>query len=139
MKSYKVEAYMENLDSIIDFVIDNLAYFIKMDSKIENQMRLVCEEAFVNIINYAYPDGEGEIEVVYEEDITANKFSITAIDSGVEFDPLKKEDPDITLPMEDRQIGGLGIFMVKQIMSNVTYERENGKNILCMEKILSIN
>lgn len=136
MNSYKTKAVMENLDSMIDFVIDNVKKLSGNDTKLEGKIRLVCEEAFVNVINYAYPDSDGEIEIQYNENSEEKKFSITMLDSGVEFDPLKKEDPDITLAMEEREIGGLGIFMIKQIMDNVVYERKNGQNVLFMEKTI---
>lgn len=136
MNSYKTKAVMENLDSMIDFVVDNVKKLSGNDTKLEGKIRLVCEEAFVNVINYAYPDSDGEIEIQYNENSEEKKFSITMLDSGVEFDPLKKEDPDITLAMEEREIGGLGIFMIKQIMDNVVYERKNGQNVLFMEKTI---
>lgn len=93
----------------------------------------VCvEEIFVNIAHYAYPFGEGDMTL--EADIEDGVLSLTFVDSGIPFDPLAKEDPDITLPAEERDVGGLGILMVKKVMDTVNYERRDGKNILSMTK-----
>ena len=90
------------------------------------QIDLAVEEIFVNIANYAYrPVRENPLEV-----------TLTFLDSGAPYDPLAKEDPDITLDVKDRQIGGLGIFLVKQTMDDVKYEYKNGRNILTLTKNL---
>lgn len=97
------------------------------------QIRLALEEVVTNVILYAYPAQHGQdlsIDVTYQN----RKLQITIIDSGIPFNPLKKEDPDLTLPIEKRPIGGLGIFIVKQLMSEVHYSRTEGKNILTMIK-----
>ncbi|MDE6518721.1 MAG: ATP-binding protein, partial [Acetatifactor sp.] len=82
--------------------------------------------------SYAYPDGPGDVtaEIAAE----SGRLILTFADSGFEYNPLEKEDPDITLSAEEREIGGLGIFMVKQIMDEVTYRRTDGKNVLELAK-----
>jgi sigma-B regulation protein RsbU (phosphoserine phosphatase) len=96
------------------------------------QLNLALEEAVVNVMNYAYQDS-GLIDL----SATAADSEIIFVleDSGKAFDPTKVDDPDITLSAEDRDIGGLGIFLVQQLMSSVTYSRENGKNVLTMKYI----
>lgn len=96
------------------------------------QITVCVEEMFVNVANYAYEGGEGTVSLsIGEED---GNVVITLKDSGVPFDPLAKEDPDITLSAEERRIGGLGIFMVKKSMDSVHYERTNGENVFTMSK-----
>lgn len=97
------------------------------------QMNLAMEEAVVNVMNYAYPKGEkGEIDIEATTENERLTFVIT--DSGTPFDPTAKEDADTTLSAEERPIGGLGIFLVKQLMDSVGYERKEGKNVLTMRK-----
>ena len=97
------------------------------------KIRLAVEEATENIVQYAYAEGEGYVVVKTEKDAN-NRLKITMKDEGVPFNPLAKDDPDITLSAEDRQIGGLGIFLCKQLMDKVTYMFEKGCNVLIMEK-----
>ncbi|MGM0509399.1 MAG: ATP-binding protein [Fusobacteriota bacterium] len=134
MEKFETKAIMDNLEDMIQFVLENVSKRVEDDKKLKNKIRLACEEVFVNIINYAYGDETGDIEIYYEDDLENNTFTIIVEDSGVEFDPFKREDPDIDLPMEERTIGGLGIFMVKNIMDDVEYKRKDGKNILKMVK-----
>lgn len=134
MKELKIPAIIDNLDVMIDFIIETAAT-LKLENRITSKLRLMSEEALVNIINYAYPDKNGDI-LIRAEMMDERKLFVQIIDWGVEFNPLKKEDPDITLSMEERGIGGLGIFMVKNIMDTVEYEYSNGKNILTMTKLL---
>lgn len=95
------------------------------------QINLALEEAVVNVMNYAYPGQQGrEIWLDAEGDSKSVTFILS--DEGVAFDPTKEEDPDITLSAEDREIGGLGIFLVNQMMKSVQYERKDGKNFLEM-------
>ncbi len=106
----------------------------KAGASIKSVMQItVCfEEIFVNVAHYAYPDKVGEVEIVLDND--NENFSIAFIDSGQFFDPLAKEDPDITAPVEERAIGGLGILMVKKSMDEVSYEYKDNKNIFTMKK-----
>ena len=93
------------------------------------QLNLALEEAVVNVMNYAYEDS-GLIDLSAK--VVDSEIVFVLEDSGKAFDPTKVDDPDITLSAEDRDIGGLGIFLVQQLMSSVTYSREDGKNVLTM-------
>ena len=98
------------------------------------QIGLAGEEIFVNIANYAYSPQEGPATVRVQTDSEKSTVDITFIDHGVPYDPLAKQDPDVTLSAEQRAIGGLGIFMVKKSMDDVTYEYRDGHNILTIKK-----
>lgn len=105
------------------------------DPALEFKLRLCVEEVVENIVRYAYQDGHGFVEVGTE--VRDNALFVTFRDAGVRFDPLAKEDPDITLSAEDRQIGGLGIFLCKQMMDDLKYEYRDGCNCLTMIKKLA--
>ena len=106
----------------------------KMDCSMKDMAKItVCvEEMFVNIAHYAYEGKEGNVEMTF--DCEGRKMSVTLADEGVAFDPLAKEDPDITLSAEERRIGGLGIYMVKKSMDEVRYSRKGNKNYFTMIK-----
>ena len=98
-------------------------------------IRLVCEELVVNVVDYAYPDGvDGYLDVDIDRDDRA--ITIQLRDGGVEFNPLERDMPDTTIPLKDRPIGGLGIFLVRELMDSINYERTGGKNILTLIKKL---
>ena len=98
-------------------------------------MRLALEEVVVNVINYAYPEEAiGDVEVVAEASTDRLKFVV--IDSGSAFAPTDVPKADISQPVEERRIGGMGILLVRQLMDSVNYERIDGKNILTMSKNL---
>ena len=100
------------------------------------QLQLAVEEAVVNVMDYAYPpDSVGEVSVATTSDGQCLKIVIT--DSGVPFDPTEQEKADISLSVEERQIGGLGILLVNEIMDTVSYERKDGKNVLTLTKQLN--
>ncbi len=129
-----VPAEIEKLDEVTAF-IDAFLEEHDCPMKIQMQIDLCLEEMFVNIAHYAYPDGAGAAEILVSE--SGGTVTITLIDSGLPYDPLKKEDPDITLGAEERQIGGLGIFLVKKNMDAVSYRYEDGKNIFSMQKAIA--
>ncbi len=133
MEKLELEAKVENLNQVMAFVETNLE---KLECPIKAQMQIsvAVEEVFVNIASYAYEGGTGMAEIDVDFDEAAREISITFIDSGVYYDPLAKEDPDVTLSAEERQIGGLGIFMVKKSMDDMKYRNEDGKNILTITK-----
>ncbi len=135
MKELIVKASIENLDRVISFV-DEVLEQRNCSMKAQMQIDVAVEEIFVNIASYAYQPGEGDAEItvdILEDPVRAE---ITFIDSGIEYDPLKKEDPDVTLSAEERQIGGLGIFMVKKSMDDMVYNYINGQNVLKIVKNL---
>ena len=102
--------------------------------KIQIAVCVAIEEVFVNVAHYAYPGGEGHVTLGIDFDASDSAVTFRMTDKGIPFDPLKKPDPDITLSAEDRDIGGLGIFITKKTMDSVTYAYENGENILTMIK-----
>lgn len=103
------------------------------DMALQFKIRLCVEEVVENIVSYAYTNGEGPMEASVLAD-TDGTITLVFKDRGVPFDPLAKPDPDITLSAEDRPIGGLGIFLCKQMMDNVRYEYTDGQNVLTMVK-----
>ena len=134
MEKLCIKAKLENLVDVTAFVESQLET-LDLPMKTQMQIDLAVEEIFVNIANYAYSpeDGLAIIEVELTED---PRVIITFIDNGKPFDPLAKEDPDVTKSAEDRKVGGLGIFMVKKSMDDVSYEYKDGQNILRIEKRL---
>ncbi len=105
------------------------------DERVKGQTDIAVEEIFANICHYAYPGEVGKVTVeVRMED--GQRLVLTFSDSGVRYNPLEKPDPDITLGAQEREIGGLGIYMVKNIMDEVSYRYEDGKNILTMVKCI---
>ncbi len=136
MKELKLKAELSAMSGVLDF-IGELLDEKGCPKEIKVQIDIAVEEMFVNICHYAYaPDtGDAVIKVSFEEDPRA--VSITFIDSGVAFDPVAKPDPDVDLPIEERPIGGLGIYMVKQSMDNMYYERKDGQNILTIRKLFA--
>lgn len=136
MKRLEIEAAVENLDKVISFTDECLeSYGCSM--KIQMQLELTVEEIFVNIASYAYAPGKGSAVITSDFDSDTDTFSMVFEDSGIQYNPLAKEDPDVTLPASQRSIGGLGIFLVKKNMDNVEYEYKDGKNILTIYKIIS--
>ena len=126
-------AKTDSLSDVLAFVEQKLETF-GCSMKLQMAICVAIEEVFVNVAHYAYKDGDGNVEFNISFDEETRNASFQMIDSGVPFDPLKKEDPDISLSAEDRNIGGLGIFITKKTMDNVSYVYENGKNILTMTK-----
>ena len=109
-----------------------------MDASTTMQMNLAMEEAVVNVMNYAYPTGEkGDIDIEVLIDDKGLTFVIA--DSGTPFDPTAEKEADTTLAAEDRPIGGLGIFLVRQLMDSISYERKEGKNRLTLGKLKTRN
>ena len=98
-------------------------------------LTLVLEEAVVNVINYAYPKEDHE-SIYLSAKMQDGSIIFVLSDSGKEFDPTMAPEADVTLSAEDRQIGGLGIFLIRQIMNEVKYERIDNKNVLTLEKKL---
>ena len=135
MKELTIEADVNNLDDVLAFVDEQLEAH-GCTHKVQMQLDVAVEELFVNIAHYAYnPDtGNATVKVEFQEDPIA--VIITFTDKGVPYDPLAKPDPDVTLSAEERQIGGLGIYLVKKSMNAVNYEYRDGKNILSITKNL---
>ena len=135
MKEITIEATLENIAAVTEFVDEQLES-IDCPLKAQMQIDIAIDELFSNIARYAYdPEvGPATVSVDVIEDPMA--VEVTFVDNGIPYDPLAKEDPDITLSAEERGIGGLGIFMVKKSMDEITYENKDGKNILKIKKNL---
>lgn len=131
IKELKIEAKKENLDQVQKFVQEYMTDK-GFDQSDKMKADVVVEEIFVNICSYAY---EGKIgSCLIQQSFEDNKITINFIDNGKEYNPLNKEDPDISLSADDRPIGGLGIYMTKKLMDNVTYEYKNNQNKLTIIK-----
>ena len=126
-------AKIDSLSDVLAFVEQRLEDW-NCSMKLQMAICVAIEEVFVNVAHYAYKGGDGDVEFNIGFDEKTRNVTFQMIDGGVPFDPLKKEDPDITLSAEDRKIGGLGIFITKKTMDEVSYAYENGKNILTMTK-----
>ena len=135
-RSITVAAELDQLDEVLAFVDGGLEA-LNCPMKTQMQIDVAVEELFVNIASYAYKPGTGEATIRMETEDDPLAVAITFIDSGVPYNPLLKPDPDVTLPAEDRQIGGLGIYMVKKSMDSMDYEYRDGQNILRIRKALS--
>ena len=131
--SITLPAAVENIGKITAFVEGKLE---ERDCPLKKTMEIsmAVDEVMANVAMYAYAPGTGDVTVQFGFEEASRTAFVTFIDGGVAFDPLAKEDPDVTLPAEQRKIGGLGIFLVKKTMDEVTYRRENDQNILCIRK-----
>ena len=133
MTNQTFPAKTEALSDILGFVEETLeGYGCPM--KVQMSLCVAIEEVFVNIAHYAYAGGDGQVKLGIGFDASDSTLTFRMTDKGIPFDPLKKPDPDITLSAEDREIGGLGIFITRKMMDSVTYAYENGENILTMIK-----
>jgi anti-sigma regulatory factor (Ser/Thr protein kinase) len=128
MSSIQLPARIENMELLVQFVSDN-ARKLGFSGKRIKEIELAAEEALVNIIDYAYPDRQGDIKVTCVQH-PPKKFVVEIEDSGIAFDMLSLKDPDISAGILDREIGGLGVFLIRKLMDEVHYHRENGRNIL---------
>ena len=132
------EATDENLEAVNDFIHAQIKPF-SCQSQTLFQIDLAVEEIFVNISHYAYSPDKGTVQIECSAEKTADapaKLTVSFTDSGKAFNPLAKPDPDITLSVEEREIGGLGIFLTKKYMDSVLYERKDNQNILTFTKII---
>lgn len=120
----------------LSLFVEELSEELDLSPDLTFNLNLVLEEAVVNVINYAYPKNESQ-EISLSAQKIDNNLYFVLTDSGKEFDPTQVPDADISLSAEDRQIGGLGIFLIRQIMNKVEYQRIDGKNVLTLKKQLS--
>ena len=136
MKEITLAATVENIETVTEFVNAQLE-LIDCPIKVQMQIDIAIDELFGNIAHYAYNTEVGNATVRVEISEAPLAVIITFIDNGVPYDPLGKDDPDITLSAEEREIGGLGIYMVKKSMDEITYEYKDGQNILKIKKNIS--
>ena len=131
MEKLTIDATVENLPVVTEFITSSLE---EKDCSMKTimQMELVIEEIFVNVASYAYRPNVGLVTICKE--FEPESIVISFIDRGVDYNPLKHQDPDINAELEDRDIGGLGIFLIKKNVDEISYERKDGQNILTIKK-----
>ena len=127
--TFKQAAVQENYKHLYSW-LHGICNEWKLDKTLTNKLDMCAEEIFANVAFYAYPEEKGDIEVQLEN--TGNKIILEFKDSGTAYNPLERPDPDITLPPEERPLGGLGIFMIKEMADEISYKREDDKNILTL-------
>lgn len=133
MNEITLEAIVENIERVTDFVNEQLESY-GCPARAQMQIDIAIDELFGNIAHYAYRPDVGPVTVRVEVKEEPLAVVVTFIDNGVPFDPLDKKDPDILQPAHEREVGGLGIFLVKKSMDDITYEYKNGQNILRIRK-----
>ena len=135
MKSITAEAKIENIALVTDFV-NSILEKNECSMKVQMEIDIVIDEILSNIAYYAYAPGSGEATVQVKIEDSPQRMELVFIDRGIPYNPLENKDPDVTLDIEERKIGGLGIFLVKEMMDEVSYEYADGKNILKLKKNL---
>ena len=133
MKEMNIEATIDNIPTVTAWIDEQLEA-LDCPMKAQMQIDIAIDELFSNIARYAYNPETGPATVRVEVAENPMAVLITFIDKGIPDDPLKQEDPNTHLPAEEREIGGLGIFMVKKTMDDITYEYKDGQNILTIKK-----
>ncbi|WP_298547184.1 ATP-binding protein [uncultured Parabacteroides sp.] len=123
---------LEQLTRLYEF-LDRQAGIYGLEELQSMQIKLALEEAVTNVILYAYPDKKDQ-DIRIDMSCENKRLTIVITDTGIAFNPLERQEPDLTLSLEERPIGGLGIYLVKQLMTGVTYSHSDGKNILTMTK-----
>jgi anti-sigma regulatory factor (Ser/Thr protein kinase) len=136
MDQITVPARKENLQDVLEFVVKHLE-LLQYSTKALLRLELSVEEAYVNIVNYAYDSDDGEIVIGCRIDENPSKITVQFIDSGIPFNPLKNEDPDVLSGIDEKEPGGLGIFLIKKNVDKLYYEYYDGKNILTIQKVLT--
>lgn len=128
LSKIRVSAKLEHLHTLID-IVSNCAKEQGLSGKRINEIEIATEEALVNIFRYAYQGQEGDVEISCRTE-DGGTFIIQIIDSGMAFNPLSLSEPDTTLDIGDRQIGGVGVLLIRKLMDDVIYRRDGDKNIL---------
>ncbi len=135
MHEMTLQASVESLEKVLAFVDAHLEA-LACPMKTQMQIDVAVEEIYVNIATYAYAPRTGEAQIRIETVSEPPSVRIEFRDHGIPFNPLARPDPDVTLSAEERQIGGLGIYMVKKSMDEIHYRYEDGQNILSFTKKL---
>lgn len=135
MEKNKTITIVNNIDQLPTLAeqIEQIADEWELSPMLAMNMNLVLEEAITNVIFYAFNDQKNH-QIDIDFNLNNSKLKLIITDDGTPFDPTQKGDPDTTLSVEERQIGGLGIFLIRKIMNEVSYKRENNKNILTLSK-----
>ena len=131
-KELRIKNQISELEKVAQFV-EEIGEELGLSMELQMNLNLVMEEMVTNVIFYAYPEGEeADIELLAKSD--GKELTFVLSDQGKEFDPTAKDDADLDVNPADRELGGMGIFIVKNIMNKVTYQRLEGKNLLTMTK-----
>ncbi len=133
MRELRVEADRKYMQTVQDFVNEDLENNPACSRKDVLEIHMVVDEIFGNIADYAYDDKPGPVIIAVDAD-KEGMIELTFSDEGKPYDPMSSEDPDVSLPARERSLGGLGIFMVKNVMDVLGYEYKNGRNIFTMRK-----
>lgn len=133
MSTLTIDALTNNLPKVLSFIHANLEQGL-CPSSTQAKIELAVEEVFVNIANYAYGDAVGSVAISCMLKTNPMGICITISDNGCAFNPLLHKKADLTLPAQERGIGGLGIFLFKKIMDEVTYARKDNCNVLTLTK-----
>ncbi len=133
MNEITVQASVENIQKVTEWVDEQLE-LLNCSLKAQMQIDVAIDEVFGNIAHYAYPEGVGTAVIRFEPDPETGMVTLTFLDRGIPFNPLEKTDPDILAGPEERAVGGLGIFLVKKTMDDVSYQSVDGQNILSLKK-----
>lgn len=123
-----------NLETVSDMLKFITALFMDFSGKTAYDTKLICEEILVNIASYAYPEGNGKVAILWENDTDKREVSIVFEDSGIPFNPLLNPEPEIGAPIAERKIGGMGISIARKLSDTINYNYTNGKNILTVTK-----
>ena len=134
-KEICIKNKVSELEKVAQF-IEEIGEELGLSMELQMNLNLVMEEMVTNVIFYAYPqDEEADIELLAKSD--GKELTFVLSDQGKEFDPTAKEDNDLSVNPAERELGGMGIFIVKNIMNKVTYQRLEGKNLLTMTKVIT--
>ncbi|MCL2108539.1 MAG: ATP-binding protein [Oscillospiraceae bacterium] len=135
MSKVTIPARLERLHDVFEFV-DGFMKNAQISAELQGKIKLAVEEIFVNIASYAYPNGHDNDDVTVRLSVDSGRLTVEFRDSGTPYNPLTKPDPDTSLSVAERGIGGFGVYFVKSIMDSVEYRYENGRNILITAKDL---
>jgi len=130
MNRIRLAAKQENLEKFIN-VISNFAEQNDFSPEVIRRIKLSLEEALVNVMNYAYPESEGEVEVYYRKE-SDTKLILEILDNGISINPLSMPNPNFTAKLSERKVGGLGVFFIREMTENVRYRRQGDANILTL-------
>jgi len=133
MKEITLDAVVKNVPELTDF-IDRELEAVGCPLRKQMQLDIAVDEIFSNVAYYAYPSGTGKVTVAFDYEEETRTVILIFRDSGIPYNPMNAKEPDVTLSAEERQIGGLGIFMVKKSMDAMIYEYRDGMNILTLRK-----
>ena len=135
VRELTLEARRENIPSVTD-IVDELLEAMDCPRKTRMQIDMAIDEVLANIASYAYVPEVGPVTVRIETEPKPRAVVITFVDRGRPYNPLTAESPDVTAPLNERKIGGLGIFLIRKMMDTVEYTHRDGQNILCIKKYL---